>query len=164
MSDTPMDLFVGLSAVLTGVDKSMLAPGLDPINIKKTYFDYAQNKAGATFQQLLNIYQQNQSLPAAQIGDIILNKSGDDIRYLARSVMLMWYLGSWYDPAELKKYNGPNPAYGPGACLRGHLLCRIHEWVELECGPGAPHGLQQLSVWILVQAPPSLQDFIGGGS
>src|SRR5262245_29419089 len=58
MSDTPMDLFVGMSAVLTGVDKSKLAPDLDPVNIKKTYFDFVQSKAGATFQQLLNIYNQ----------------------------------------------------------------------------------------------------------
>lgn len=164
MSDTPMDLFVGLSAVLTGVDKSMLAPGLDPINIKKTYFDYAQNKAGATFQQLLNIYQQNQSLPAAQIGDIILNKSGDDIRYLARSVMLMWYLGSWYDPAELKKYNGPNPPTDPVPAFAVISSAAYTNGWSWNVAQAHPMGYSNFQYGYWSKLPPSLQDFIGGGS
>ena len=40
MSD--MDLFVGLSAALTGIDKGQLAPGLDPLNVKQAYFDQAK--------------------------------------------------------------------------------------------------------------------------
>jgi hypothetical protein len=164
MSDAAMDLFVGLSAVLTGIDKSKLAPSLDPVNIKKTYFDYAQNKAANEFPKLLDIYQRNQSLPAAQIGDIVLNQSGDDICYLARSVMLMWYLGSWYDPAELRKYNGQHPPSDPGpafAVISSDAYTRGWTWSVAQAHPMGYSNLHH-GYWSTL--PPSLQDFIGGGS
>jgi hypothetical protein len=164
MSDTPMDLFVGLSAVLTGIDKSKLAPDLDPINIKKTYFDYAQGKAGNTFQNLLNIYQQNQSQPPAQIGDIILNQSGDDICYLARAVMLMWYLGSWYDPAVLKKYNGPQPPTDPVPAFAVISSAAYTQGWAWSVAQAHPMGYSNFQYGYWSKLPPSLQDFIGGGS
>jgi hypothetical protein len=164
MSDTPMDLFVGLSAVLTGVDKSMLSPPLDPINIKQTYFDYAQSKAGATFQQLLSIFQKNQSLPPVQIGNIILNQSGDDIRYLARSVILMWYLGSWYDPAKLKEYNGPNPPTDPVPAVAVISSAAYTSGWSWNVAQAHPMGYSNFQYGYWSKQPPSLQDFIGGGS
>jgi len=164
MSDTPMDLFVGMSAVLTGVDKSKLAPDLDPVNIKKTYFDYVQSKAGATFQQLLNIYNQNQTQPPAQIGNIILNQSGDAIRYLARSIMLMWYLGSWYDPADLQKYNSKNPPKTPlGAVAVVSAEAYTTGWAW-SVAQAHPMGFSNFTFGYWSQQPPTLEDFIGGGS
>jgi len=164
MSNTPMDLFAGLSAVLTGIDQSKLAPPLDPINIKQTYFDYAQSKAGATFQQLLDIFNKNQALPPAQIGNIILNQSGDAIRYLARSVMLMWYLGSWYDPADLQKYNSPTPPtdpLGPKAIISSEAYTQGWAWSVAQAHP---MGYSNFTFGYWSQQPPSLEDFIGGGS
>jgi len=164
MSNTPMDLFAGLSAVLTGIDQSKLAPPLDPINIKQTYFDYAQSKEGATFQQLLDIFNKNQALPSAQIGNIILNQSGDAIRYLARSVMLMWYLGSWYDPADLQKYNSSTPPtdpLGPKAIISSEAYTQGWAWSVAQAHP---MGYSNFTFGYWSQQPPSLEDFIGGGS
>ena len=164
MSNAPMDLFVGLSAVLTGIDQSKLAPPLDPINIKQTYFDYAQKQKPADFQQLLDIFNKNQSLPPAQVGDIILNKSGDAIRYLARSVMLMWYLGSWYDPATLQQYNGKNPPPGsPPATAVISSEAYTQGWVW-SVAQAHPMGYSNFTFGYWSQQPPSLEDFIGGGS
>ena len=55
----PINVFVDLSAFLTGIDASKLAPLLDPVNIKQVYFDFVQGKAGPTFNKLLNIFAQN---------------------------------------------------------------------------------------------------------
>jgi hypothetical protein len=164
MSDTPIDLFVGLSAVLTGFDKSVLAPGIDPVNIKQTYFDFAQGKAGSTFQQLLNIFGQNQSLPPAQIGNIILNQSGDAIRYLARSVMLMWYLGSWYDPADLQKYNSPQPPKEPLGAVAVISAAAYTQGLAWSVAQAHPMGYSNFQFGDWAKQPPSLDDFTGGGS
>jgi len=164
MSETAMDLFVGLSAVLTGIDGNKLAPPLDPINIKKAYFDYAQDKAGSTLQKLLDIYQQKQTLPPAQVGDIILNQSGDDIRYLARSVMLMWYLGSWYEPAVLMQYNGPQPPADPVPPLAVVSSAAYTQGWVWSVAQAHPMGYSNFQYGYWSQLPPSLKDFIGGGS
>jgi hypothetical protein len=29
------------------------------------------------------------------------------LKYLGRSIILAWYLGVWYDPKTLERYNGP---------------------------------------------------------
>ncbi len=109
MSSTPMDLFVGLSSVLTGIAPDKLAPPLDPVDIKQAYFDFATAKGGATFAQLLQLFDQNQTQPPATIANIIFSQSGGAVCYLARAIMLMWYLGSWYDPGYLQSLNTPNP-------------------------------------------------------
>lgn len=161
---TPMDLFVGLSSVLTGVAADKLAPPLDPVNIKETYFDFVQKQTAGTFQELLNIFSENQGQPPQQIGNIILNQSGEVVRYLARSIMLMWYLGSWYDPAELQKYNTANPpmdpvpavqVVSPGAYTQG--------WVW-SVAQAHPMGYSNFTFGYWSQNPPSLSDFIGGAS
>ena len=42
--------------------------------------------------------------PQSSQDDIIdfVNAGNDDIKFLARSIVLLWYLGSWYDPKDLK--------------------------------------------------------------
>jgi hypothetical protein len=124
----------------------------------------APHGRGATFQQLLDIFNKNQALPPAQIGNIILNQSGDAIRYLARSVMLMWYLGSWYDPADLQKYNSPTPPtdpLGPKAIISSEAYTQGWAWSVAQA-----HlmGYSNFTFGYWSQQPPSLEDFIGGGS
>ena len=159
-----MDLFVGLSSVLTGDAADKLAPPLDTINIKQTYYQFVQGQAGQTFQQLLQIYSQNQNQPPQQIGDIILNQSGDAVRYLARSIMLMWYLGSWYDPAELQKYNGPNPP--PGMVPAQQVISAeayTQGWVW-SVAQAHPMAYSNFAFGYWSANPPSLADFVGGGA
>lgn len=162
MSNSPMDLFVGLSAVLTGVDASKLAPQLDPVNIKQTYFDFVQGKEGATFTQLLGIFQQNQNQSPAVIGNIIFNQSGPAVEYLARSVMLMWYLGSWYDPAVLQQYNSSNPPPGPvpsAGVISADAYTQGWVWNVAQAHPMGYSNFQ-FGAWSA--DPPALIDFVGG--
>src|SRR6187399_3247617 len=98
MSD--MDLFLGLSSALTGIAQEQLAPSVDPLNVKQAYLATASKDPA--FPQMLQIYAANQSKPPDQVADIILNHSGNAVRYLGRAVMLEWYTGSWYPPASLQ--------------------------------------------------------------
>jgi hypothetical protein len=119
-SDPDMMAFLVLSAALTGLKVVNLAPeftgndkqnkpvpileadpGVDPFNIKKDYFQFINLKDPAGFGKLLQIARDNHNPDSAP--DIIKAVNDDDVKYLARSIVLLWYLGSWYEPANLKK-------------------------------------------------------------
>lgn len=103
--------FLLLSEALTGVDKQLLAPefdvktndpGTDPVNIKNDYFSWiALKDTTPSFATLLKFVNDN---PKSSRNDIIafVNKGNDDIKFLVRSIILLWYLGSWYEPKDLK--------------------------------------------------------------
>jgi hypothetical protein len=120
-SKQDMMAFLALSAALTGVRLATLAPefsqdkgnflnsdpGVDPINVKNNYFAFVNNKDAATFGKLLQIAKTHPQSPQ----DIITGvNAGDDTKFLARSIVLMWYLGSWYDPKLLQGNAAPGTA------------------------------------------------------
>jgi hypothetical protein len=117
--NSPQDMmaFVLLSAALTDVDKQLLAPelgfnsndilssdpGTDPINIKNDYFRWINLKDPTpSFATMLKFVKDN---PKSSQNDIIkfVNSGNDDIKFLARSIVLLWYLGSWYEPKALQE-------------------------------------------------------------
>lgn len=156
MSTTPpIQTFANLSALLTGIAADKLAPSLDPKNVKQIYFDYISNQAGATFQQLLSIFDANSSQPPATIADIIFNQSGQDICFLARSVMLAWYLGSWYAPADLAAGRGTNVVISSIAYTQG--------W-SWNVAQAHPMGYSNLQFGYWANNPPSLSDYVGGNA
>jgi hypothetical protein len=118
-SKPDMMAFVLLSAALTGVDKLILAPelsgsdpGADPINIKNDYFRWivAKDKT-SSFAAMLSFAKKN-PVPSEQ--DIIkfVSTGNDDFKFLARSIVLLWYLGSWYEPKDLKtQASAANPEH-----------------------------------------------------
>jgi hypothetical protein len=131
-SDQDMLAFLVLSAALTGVDIPTLAPefsrgsgdilsadpGIDPINVKNAYFDWIKiNDARSSFPKLLQIAKDNR----LSQNDIIakVNASDVDTKSLARSIVLLWYLGSWYDPDVLK-----TAAASPGS-VKGPLPQKV---------------------------------------
>lgn len=113
---TDMMAFLLLSEALTGVDRHTLAPelvddktgdllksdpGIDPINVKDDYFNWLKDQPSASsFGKLLQLTKDN----SHSLGDIIpkVNASADDMKFLARSIVLLWYLGSWFDPGDLQ--------------------------------------------------------------
>jgi hypothetical protein len=113
-TNTDMMAFLLLSEALTGVNRQALAPeltekseilesdpGIDPINIKNTYFDWIKaHDPTSSFGKLLQLAKDNHQ----SLGDIVpkVNASADDMKFLARSIVLLWYLGSWYKPDDLK--------------------------------------------------------------
>jgi hypothetical protein len=102
-----MSDFVALSAALTGIMPMKLAPAADPIDIKRDYFKWLSEKQPAAFEKLLTIVRENRNAPAQAIIDKV--QSDPESNFLARSIVLMWYLGAWYDPGDLKLLAGPPP-------------------------------------------------------
>ena len=97
-------LFVALSSVLTGVVAEKLAPLVDPIQVKNDYFKAAAGDPA--FPALLQIVRSDpdQKNPVAAATKIM---NDPKLKYLGRSIILAWYLGSWYDPQKLEDYNTP---------------------------------------------------------
>jgi hypothetical protein len=107
-----MDLFVRLSSALTGIPATKLAPGSDPVNAKREYLTRANERCPAALEYLLQLVRKNLNasngdeaiIAALQFDDDDKTKRPADVdaKYLARSIVLIWYLGAWYEPAELK--------------------------------------------------------------
>ena len=122
-----MVAFVLLSAALTGIAEGKLAPnfhplpsptnidleqsdpGSDPVDVKQEYFDWVNKRHQATFRRLLQFAKDSRN--ASDRAQAIIDKvqATPDTKYLARSIVLMWYLGAWYDPDHLQKLELPNP-------------------------------------------------------
>jgi hypothetical protein len=114
-SNPDMMAFLLLSQALTGIEIINLAPefatdktkpgvlnadpGTDPINVKNDYFTWINTADPATFATLLKIATDN-STSVDKIIEAV--NASDNTRFLARSITLLWYLGSWYKPADLK--------------------------------------------------------------
>jgi hypothetical protein len=105
-ADADMDTFVDISVALTGIAKDKLAPMLDPVDIKQAYFDQARRNP--KFNDLLKIWR---GPPQATNASVFFDRPDADIRYLARNIIIAWYLGAWCDPADLARYAAnPPPA------------------------------------------------------
>jgi hypothetical protein len=103
--------FMQFSSALTGIAEKKLAPGVDPIGVGKEYFTRAQMHPA--YSRLASLYAGNNDLndPEKQkfIDALKREPSNADLLYLARSIVLAWYLGSWYEPDELRKQNPAGP-------------------------------------------------------
>jgi hypothetical protein len=123
-SSPDMMAFLVLSEALTGVQILSLAPefgpnkddvlksdpGVDPFNIKNEYFAWINFYDGPTFERLLEITKAH----SKSIPDIITAvNASDDTKFLARSIVLLWYLGSWYKPEDLKSSLDPKAPRAP---------------------------------------------------
>lgn len=157
-SSTPLQTFVDLSALLTGIAASALAPTLDPKDIKQAYFDYVQREQPDTFNQLLALYAANAQQPPATIADLILTQSDPAVRLLARSVMLMWLLGSWYAPGDLQaaRTAGQPP---DSVVISAEAYTQGWAW---NLAQAHPMGYSDLQFGYWANQPPTLDDFIGG--
>ena len=130
--DADMMAFLLLSEALTGVNRQTLAPelvenkseilnsdpGIDPINIKNAYFAWiSANDPTSSFGKLLQLAKDNRQ----SLGDIVpkVNGSAEDMKFLARSIVLLWYLGSWYKPDDLKNKVVSPKVVSPKAYTQG---------------------------------------------
>ena len=94
------------------IDLSKSVPGSDPVNVKQEYFTWANEKYPSGLEYLLRLVRKNlnasnrdkEILDALKFDDDAKNKTPSDVdaKYLARSIVLMWFLGAWYEPTELK--------------------------------------------------------------
>jgi hypothetical protein len=162
--------FVLLSAALTGIVETKLAPGFDltksepgsdPVDVKQEYFDWVNKRRPAALKRLLQIAADSQKLPAADRAQAIIDKvqAAPDTKYLARSIVLMWYLGAWYDPDHLRalveRPNPPPPKFdvvSPKAYTQG--------WA-LRVAQAHPMGFSEMQFGYWSRPPSARVDFIG---
>jgi len=152
-----MQLFVTLSAAITGIDAKILAPAVDPIDIKRQYFKVASTDLA--FCQILKITKDAPNPAAA--ADRVMNNPEPAVKYLGRSIILAWYSGCWYKPETLQAYNSPNPppppvnpdkVISPAAYTQGWMwrVAQTH-----------PMGYSEWRFGYWATDPPPLDDFIG---
>ena len=158
-STVTLDQFVGLSAILTGIAASNLKPFLDTHGTAQTYLDVARTRGGPAFGQMMSIFAANQSKPPQTVGQIILEQSGDDVAFMAKSVMLLWYLASWYAPADLKAYRANPAAPAPFTVVSSDAYTQGWVW---RVGQTHPMGFSKWRFGYWNTAPAPLSDFIGG--
>jgi hypothetical protein len=165
MTATPAQMadFVRLSVAMTGIAQDLLAPAVDPFNMKQLYFDTAQKNDAAAFQQLLGILAANPGVTGDALANLILNGSGDTVRYLGRAILLMWYFGAWYAPADLQKNAGTSPPPNSVASSVISADAYTQGWIW-SVAQAHPMGYSNFRFGYWNTKPPSLSDFIGGSS
>jgi hypothetical protein len=160
-----MEAFVQLSAALTGIAARKLSPFADPVDIKRDYFNWVNEREPAAFENLLRIAKENargQPDPAQSIlpkvpagDDATLTQSDIEAKYLARSIVLMWYLGAWYDPHKLR-VSDASPfdfkVISPKAYTQA--------WA-LRVGQAHPMGFSEMQFGYWTREANKLSDFIG---
>lgn len=91
----PLDTFVALSSALTGIAAEQLKPAIDPIGIAEQYLaTLIENVDAATLAQLDDAFDAD--APTDSAAAILADPT---LGNLARSIIKLWLLGSWYDPA-----------------------------------------------------------------
>ncbi|WP_147444435.1 MULTISPECIES: sorbitol dehydrogenase [Corallococcus] len=108
---TRMDQFVALSSVLTGFTQDTLAPQLDPTDppLKKLYLEAADKSSTQTVDALLAAFANLSGQPAQTIANTLLEVDSTNPTanaLMARSILKLWYLGSWYAPTSLIATDG----------------------------------------------------------
>jgi len=156
--DSDMETFEQLSEALTGIARKKLAPDTDSIGIKHDYFKWINEREPAAFVSLLKIAKDNANSSQAMIEKL---QATDDTKFLARSIVLMWYLGSWYAPGDLKKLvdsrSAPNPVFIPHTVISPKAYAQGWVWRVAQAHPMG-YSDMQFGYWNREPAP--LDDFI----
>ena len=156
---TDLDTFVALSALLTGIAATQLKPLLDTHGTAQTYFDIARMRGGADYATLANTFAQNKGKAPADQGAAIFppDKPEDRVVWLARSIMLLWYLAAWYDPDDLPKVR--SGAQVPFFVVSADAYTQSWVW---RVGQTHPMGYSDWRFGYWHQSPPPLSAFVGG--
>ncbi|MFB9263884.1 sugar dehydrogenase complex small subunit [Bradyrhizobium erythrophlei] len=153
-----MVAFNNLSSALTGIHVEKLAPVTDALDLKRDYFDWVMKQQRESFMALLQIAKANAATPQAIIDK---SQASDDTRYLARSIVLMWYLGAWYEPADLKRLvdarKDAKPAFVPFTVISPKAYTQGWLWRVIQAHPMG-YSDMQFGYW--TRPPEPLEDFI----
>jgi hypothetical protein len=157
---TDLDDFVALSVILTGIAKSQLKPLLDTYNLAQTYLNVARTKAPAQYAALMAVYQPIKTQPPATIGAAIINNADPGVSYMAKSITLLWYLASWYDPAALPSWKNAAPNnFVPSVVVSSDAYTQSWVWRVAQTHP---MGYSEWRFGYWHANPPALSSFIGG--
>jgi len=147
-----MDAFLDISFALTGIAKDKLAPFLDPVDIRQVYFDQARHNP--KFNDLLKIWR---GPPQATNASVFFDQPDAEIRYLARNIIIAWYLGAWCDPADLAANPPPDPL--PYTILSPAAYTQGWAW---RVAQAHPMGYSELRFGYWSNQPFALSLLIGG--
>jgi D-sorbitol dehydrogenase-like protein len=163
-----MELFVLLSSALTGIPATKLAPGSDPVDVKREYLTRANEQCPAALENLLRLAKKNRDAPNRIIDALTFdddkNKTPPEVeaKYLARSIVLMWYLGAWYEPAELKALRNDLPN-DPMRVPKFEVVspkAYTQAWA-LRVAQAHPMGFSEMQFGYWTRAPNKRADFTG---
>jgi hypothetical protein len=160
MSD-PLAAFVAMSAVLTGLTEAQLS---QPPALAQTYYTAAHTGAGTALDDLLALYatESGKTSDPVVIGNALYG-SAPATSFLARSIILEWYLGMWYDPGSLQAYAA---AGGDPSKLITSVILPVtyqHGWVW-SIAQAHPMGFQRALPYGYWNAPPPPASRIVTGS
>lgn len=141
----PLPVFVALSSALTGVNAAQLKPQIDPIGIADQYLAVlTANVSAATLSALAKAFQSvsdpNQAVTAI-LADPVLGP-------VARSIMKVWLLGSWYNPS--------NPSQAVNV-VSSQAYKESLVWKAMQ---SHPMGYSMFTFGYWAQPPPPLNQFI----
>ena len=163
-----MIAFIFLSAALTGIAENKLSNGFGPLppgQIDLTKInpgsDPVDIKDADGFQALLKIARDNVNAPDREKAIIDKVQSSDRTRYLARSIVLLWYLGGWYDPKELQRASN-DPKVDPNFRVISSKAY-TQSWAT-RVARAHPMGFSQGQFGYWHETPNPLSDYVGGKS
>ena len=151
-----LNTFVILSAGVTGVDQTRLAPSVDPVKVKLAYF--RQAKPDPAFSKLIAALAG--VTDPIQAADIVMNNADPSIKYLGRAILLAWYTGCWYAPDTLRLYNSaqaPRAPLRPVKIVSGTAYTQGWNWAVGQTHPMG-YSVWRFGYWH--EVPPALSAFI----
>jgi hypothetical protein len=134
-----LDLFVKLSAALTGIDALQLAPSRDPLQIKRVYFKQAKSDpafAGRSHQSGRHGRRRRQNHEQHRSEDKI-SRTQHHLGLVSRGLVSTNDVGA-------------NVAPFVRCPAQDHLADRIYAGLGLARRTGASHGLQRIALRLLV--------------
>jgi len=153
-----MVAFKNLSAALTGISADKLAPVTDALELKQDYFKWVMDRKPDQFKALLQIAKAN---PTALQTIVDQSQANSDAKFLARSIVLMWYLGAWYDPDDLKRLVAARSAeqslFIPHTVISSKAYTQGWLWRVIQAHPMG-YSDMQFGYW--TRKPEPIEDFI----
>jgi hypothetical protein len=149
--------FVALSSALIGVAASKLAPENEATDVASEILAIARKTDERVFAAMLQAYRAHASDSAQRAAEAVLDGSGTDVRFLAKSVMLAWLLGSWYDPAALQRA-ARTPGFLPSTVISANAYREAWAW---RIAQTKAMGTTTAGFGHWASAPPPLGEFIG---
>jgi hypothetical protein len=147
-----LDQFVSLSSALTGVKPAQLKPGLNPIGVASQYLAMINSPASkvlpATFASLMATFEAQSAPPGNPETAAAFVLADPTLGPVARSIIKMWLLGSWYDPAN------------PGTAIQVVSMQAYKESLVWKVMQSHPMGYSMWSFGYWAEPPPAFQQFI----
>ena len=154
--DDDLTVFVDASAALTGIDAKLLRPQpVDAHGTAQTYLDTVRANDPAGLDELLRLYRDNSAtLKRNEIAKLIM---ASDVKLLGRSIIALWYLASWYQPAALVE----PPMFAKFVTISADAYTQSWIW---RIAQSHPMGYSEWDFGYWTKDPRPLTDFIGAGT